>query len=198
VVNTTDEPAYRFRLSKFRRETTYRLTPDALAWSEGEPDGALAFADIRRIRVYDSVGANAVPDFKQCTITPTKGRAITLNSNHFGGFANWESRTARFEPFVDALLRHAALANPRIGFISGMPVALWIAWLVILAVICLVLPLGIAVVVIEGHEMSLGLLVTLSACLAMVLAFFPLLRMVRRNKPRRFDGSEGYPKELSK
>jgi hypothetical protein len=190
-----DAPTYRFRLTQFRKETTYRLTERALAWGEGPPDGALAFADIRRIRVYDSPGASGMPAFRRCTIKPKAGRAVILSSNHFAGLADWESRTARFDPFVDTLLRQAALANPRIEFISGMPAALWIGWIAILIGLCVVTPLAIAVVVIEGKEMSPGALGALAVCAAMVLAFFPLLRLVRRNRPRRFDARAGYPAE---
>ena len=188
-----DAPAYRFRLSQFSKETTYRLRGTALAWSEGNPDGALAFADIRWIRVYDSPGANDMPAFTRCTIKPKAGRAVILSSNHFVGLANWESRTAGFKPFVDALLRQAALANPRIEFISGMPAALWMTWIAILAGLCLIAPLAVAVIVIEGKDMSPGTLGTLAVCAGMVLAFFPLLRLIRRNRPQRFDGREGTP-----
>ncbi len=188
-----DAPAYSFRLSLARKETAYRLTGEALAWTEGGRDGALAFADMRRIRVYESPGANEMPAFARCTIKPNAGRAVILSSNHFAGLANWESRTERFRPFADALLRQAALANPRIEFISGMPAALWIGWLAILVGICLIAPLGVAVVVAEGKDMTPGTLGALAVCAGLVLAFFPLLRLIRRNRPRRFDGSAGYP-----
>jgi hypothetical protein len=55
-----------------------------------------------------------MPAFARCTLKPNAGRAVILSSNHFAGLANWESRNGSFNPFVDALLRRAALGNPRI------------------------------------------------------------------------------------
>jgi hypothetical protein len=188
-----DDPTYRFRLSRFRKEATYRLTNQALAWTDGQSEGALAFADIRQMRIYDSPGVSGMPGFTRCTIRPRAGRAVILSSNHFGGIGDWESRSKSFRPFVDALLRRAARANPRVAFISGMPMALWVTWIVLLVGLVIVTPLGIAVVVIQGKEMSAGFYGAFAICVGLLLGFFPLLRLVRRNRPRRFDGREGYP-----
>jgi hypothetical protein len=187
-----NDPTYRFRLSRFRKEATYRLTDAGLAWSDVAGGGALAYADIRQMRIYDSPGAAGMPAFTRCTIRPRKGRAVILSSNHFGGIGDWESRSESFRPFVDALVRRAARANPQIAFISGMPMALWVTWIVILAGLVIVAPLMIAVVFIEGTEKSAGFYATLAILVGLLLGFFPLLRLVRRNRPRRFDGREGY------
>jgi hypothetical protein len=106
--------------------------------------------------------------------------------------ARRESRSESFRPFVDALVRRAAAANPQIIFISGMPMALWVTWIAILAGLFIVAPLMIAVVFIEDTEKSAGFYATLAILIGLMLGFFPLLRLVRRNRPRRFDGSEGY------
>jgi hypothetical protein len=79
------------------------------------------------MRIYDSPGVHGMPGFTRCTIRPRTGRAVILSSNHFGGIGDWESRSESFRPFVDALVRRAAAANPQIAFISGMPMALWVS-----------------------------------------------------------------------
>jgi hypothetical protein len=190
---TMDDPTYRFRLSRSRKETTYRLADQALAWSDGQSGGALDFADMRQISISDSPGVGGLPGFTRCTIRPRVGRAVILSSNHFGGIGDWESRIENFRPFVDALLRRAARANPRIAFISGLPTALWVTWIVSLVVLVIITPLGIATVAIEGKEMSASFHSALAICVGLLLGFFPFLRLVRRNRPRRFDGREGYP-----
>jgi hypothetical protein len=145
------------------------------------------------MRIYDSPGVHGMPGFTRCTIRPRTGRAVILSSNHFGGIGDWESRSESFRPFVDALVRRAAAANPQIAFISGMPMALWVTWIVLMVALLIVTPLMIAVVFIEGAEMSAGFFATLAICVGLLLGFFPLLRLVRRNRPRPFDGREGYP-----
>ena len=199
----TEAPTYRFRLSRFRRETTYRLTEQALAWSDGETDGALPFADIRQMRIYDSPGVNSygveqMPAFTRCTIKPNAGRALILSSNHFGGLADWQSRIDSFRPFMDALIRRAALANPNITFLDGMPMAMWITWIVILIGLLIVTPFGLIVLVvtaIEGQVMSAGFFTSLAICLGLVLGIIPIWGIVKRNRPRPFDGRAGRPAE---
>ena len=53
--------------------------------------------------------------------------------------------------------------------------------------------LGIVAIATQGKDMSAGTLGMLAVCLGLLLAFYPLLRLVRRNRPHRFDGREGYP-----
>jgi hypothetical protein len=187
-----NDPTYRFRLSRFRKEATYRLTDAGLAWSDGAREDALAYADMRQMRIYDTPGVSGMPGFTRCTIKRRTGRAVILSSNHFGGIGDWESRSESFRPFVDALVRRAAAANPQIAFISGMPMALWVTWIVLMVALLIVTPLGVAAVVIGGAEMSAGAYSAFAICAGLLLGFFPLLRLVRRNRPRRFDGREGY------
>jgi hypothetical protein len=190
-----DTPTYSFRLSQFRKEAAYRLTDQGLAWSEPGRDGTLSFADIRQIRVYDTPSVNDIPAFTRCTIRRNAGRAVILSSNHFVSLVDWQSRTKSFRPFVDALLHRAALANPGIVFISGMPAALWALWVAVLFSLPAFALLGIVAIATQGKDMSAGTLGMLVACFGLLLAFYPLLRLVRRNRPHRFDGREGYPAE---
>ena len=190
-----DNPTYSFRLSLARKEAAFRLTEQALAWNEAGSEHALAFSDIRQIRIYDSPGANDMPAFTRCTIKPAAGRAVILGSNHYAGLVDWQSRTDSFRPFVDALLRRAALANPGIEFISGMPGALWAFWIAIVAGGFIVAPLVVAAVIVGGKDISAGSLGALAVCVAMLAGFFPLLKLVGRNRPQRFEAREGYPAE---
>jgi hypothetical protein len=70
---------------------------------------------------------------------------------------------------------------------------LWVFWIVLLVALVVITPLMVALVVLTGKEMSAGFYATLAICAGMLLSFFPLLRVVRRNRPRRFDGRAGYP-----
>jgi hypothetical protein len=189
------DPIYQFRPSLFRKEITYRVTDQALAWDEAATSGALPFADIRQVRTYESPGVSGIPSSARCIVRPMRGRARVLTSNHFVSFGNIESRAESFRPFVDTFVKRVAAANPQTVFISGMPMGLWVTWIVLLAALLVVTPLALLLLVIaafRGEEISAGFIASAAICLGMLLGFFPLLRLVRRNRPRRFDPrSEG-------
>jgi hypothetical protein len=177
-----------------KTEATYRLTDSALVWSNRGVEGRLPFSDIRQVRIYRTPGvgfggATFAPGFQRCVVRPHSGRAQVLSSNHYAGPAKIEDRSASFQPFVDALIRRVATANPGTAFISGMPAALWSAWAVLLLVVVMLLaPLALLVIVItltQGHLLY-GLLTTV-LLLGILLALVLLVRFLLRNRPRRFD-----------
>lgn len=185
-----NELTYSFRLSLFRKETTYRLADHALLWSEGERNGALEFAEIRRIRIYESPGAQSMPPFSRCVITPKAGRSIILSSNHFAGVGEFEVRMDRFQPFVQGLIARVAGANPAVEFIAGMPMGLWVSYVVILAALVVITPLGVALMIFlsrSGEHVAAGFTASLAICLGFLFSIGPLWRLVRRNRPQVFD-----------
>ncbi len=190
-----DNPTYRFRPSLLRTELSYRLGDHALEWSDGRDEGSLAFSEVRQIRIYSSPGigllggGSVAPAFQRCVIQPRRGRARVLSSNHFVGIGKFEDRSATFGPFVDALIQRVA-ANPTTVFLSGMPLALWVSWAAILVGVVIVTPLALLMITVslfKGTGTPGPLLVTTAVLLGILASLLPLVRALRRNRPRRFD-----------
>lgn len=184
---------YRFRSSLLSKERSYRLDGHQILVSDREP---LHFSDIRKIRIYDSPGWSSMggttisPGFRRCVIWPAHGRAIVLVSNHFAGISNFENRRASFDPFVEALVQRVGAANPATIFISGMPLALWLFWLVAVAGVMIVTPLAALLIVIEMIQDGKidGMLMIVTFMLAGIFfGFISLARALWRALPRRFD-----------
>jgi len=184
---------YSFRPSLLQKERRFRLERDGIWRSDGD---AVKFADIRKIRIYDSPGMRNLggttlsPGFRRFVIWPAHGRAIVLSSNHFAGIANFEDRRESFDPFVAALMQRVSAANPSAIFISGMPIALWLFWLVALAGVMIVTPLAALLIVIEMIQATKidGWLIVVTFLLAgTFFGFIPLARTLWRALPRRFD-----------
>jgi hypothetical protein len=185
-----DDLTYSFRLSLFTKEVSYRLTERALIWNEAGVDGALDFGDVRQIRVYESPGIRSMPAFSRCVVAPRRGRARVLSSNHFAGIGDFEVRMGRYRPFVAALLKRVAAVNPATTFVAGMPMGLWIGYLVALAALAIITPLGIvwvAWMTLRGGQTSSGFMASLLVCIGFLFGIVPMWRLVRRNRPHRFD-----------
>ena len=187
-----DAPVYRCRLSLYRKaEETYRLSDLALSWTGAARDGAVAFADVRALRLYEAPGlAGVAPGFARCVVWPRRGRAVVLSSNHYLSLGKFEDRSASFRPFVDALVRKVAAVNNTARFISGMPAALWWFWTAILLAVAVVAPLALVVIVVElaaGRGFPTGGIVALFIVLAIFLGLLGYVRQLWRNRPRRFD-----------
>jgi hypothetical protein len=187
------EIEYHFRPSLLAKERSYRLDRDGISPSDREK---LRFSDIRKIRIYDSPGMRNLsgttlsPGFRRCVIRPAHGRAIVLSSNHFAGIANFEDRRESFDPFVAALMQRVSAANPSAICISGMPIALWLLWLVAVAGVMIVTPLAALLIVIEMIQDGKidGMLIVVTFLLAgTFFGFIPLARTLWRALPRRFD-----------
>jgi hypothetical protein len=178
---------YTFRLSLFSRTASYRLTDHSLLWSKGNQRGELEYSDIRSIRIYESPGARRLPAFRRCVITPRRGRTQTLSSNHLDGIL-FESHLKSYQPFVDELLRRVAATNPDVEYIYGFSMALWIAYVALLAVfVLLFLGCGLLAVFLSvDHEVggAIAMIICALMMFALALLFWP---WVRRNRPHRYD-----------
>ena len=132
----------------------------------------------------------AVPGFDRCVIRRRQGGAIALSSNHFVGLGHFENRSASYAPFVEALIGRVAAGNPATIFRSGMPIALWSLWAMIVASTVIIAPLAVLTIIVEmvhdGH-IDTGLIFSAFILLAIFFQFFSYIRMLRRNWPRRFD-----------
>jgi hypothetical protein len=140
--------------------------------------------------IRDGAGHGRIQLSTRCVIKPRRGRKLVISNLHFRGLANFEDRAGQFRPFVNSLIRSVAAANPEVAFISGMPRALWIAWIVLAAAIVIATPLLVILVVAlwsRGEEISVSTMLAAVFCLSILLGIFPLVRVIRRNRPRPFD-----------
>ena len=191
------DPTYTLRLSLASEEAAYRLSGDALHCTTARDTRTLPFAEIGRVRVYESPGQTSLfgqiaPAVARCVIRPRRGRAIVLSSNHFIGLGRFEDRSASFRPFVDTLIARLRSANPEAQLLAGMPPVLWWTWVALLAAVALVTPVFIVVIV---QELVAGRALQVPAILSGLLVFGAALsivsyaRVLRRNRPRRLTPS---------
>jgi len=158
-----DEPTFAVRASLASRETTYRLTGEALEWASDKGHGRLPLAEIAQVRLYAMPkttmpllgGATLTPGFQQCVVTARRGPGLKLVSSHFLGVGAFEDRSAAFQPFVRSLVAHTAAANPRARFVQGAPSAVWSLWLGAMIVCLLCGAFGLAVMV-EGFRLGIA------------------------------------------
>jgi hypothetical protein len=191
------EPTYTLRLSLAGEETTYRLGEDALHSTTAKGTRTLPFAEIGRVRIYESPGMASLsgriaPAFARCVIRPRRGRAIVLSSNHFVGLGRFEDRSAAFRPFVDAFMARLRSANPGAQLLAGMPPALWWTWVALLVVVALATPAFLVVIVQEllaGRALQLPAIVSSLIVVGTAAAIVSYARVLRRNRPRRFTPS---------
>ncbi len=188
-----EQAAYSVRLSLWGKEKSFRLDDGTLIIPDRPP---VAFTDIREIRTYDLPGlkflggTTVAPGFKRCVIRPMRGRAIILSSSNFLGFGRFEDRGASYEPFVGKLIEAAGAANSKTIFIAGMPMALWLSWLFILAMAVVIAPLAailIVIMLLGGHAPPIGLIVSAIVVLSVLTGIMPLIRVLRKNWPRAYD-----------
>ena len=80
------------------------------------------------------------------------GPHIAFSSRSFLGVGRAESRWSGYAPFVDALVTEVRRANPEAKFIAGMPMRLWLLWLLIvvgatvLALVALIFVVSLAII----------------------------------------------------
>jgi len=152
-----DEPTFSVRASLAARETTFRLTDQALEWTSDRGAGRLPLSEVGQVRIYDMPkatlpmmgGAELNPGFRQCIVSPRRGKPVRLISSHFLGVGSFEDRSAQFGPFVQALVARISAASPNARFVEGASSAIWSLWLGVLVLCLLCGAFGLAVIV-EG------------------------------------------------
>ncbi|HTS93313.1 MAG TPA: hypothetical protein VMG55_14985 [Stellaceae bacterium] len=193
------DPSYTFRLSQFQKEATYRATESALFCTIDGKETSLPLAEIRSLRVYDSpsmgfASALVAPGFRRCVIRPRHGRTIVLSSNHFESFGRFRDRHQSFDPFLDTLLRRIAAANPTAEFWAGMPMGLWLFWIVTLIGVVVVTPLLVLLIVMAAMgkiEIAFPAVIAGVLLLGILFRFRSYLRALRAGRSRRFDPKLG-------
>ena len=177
-------------------ETTYLLGPDALSWRKGGAEGRLAYTDIREVRGYAAPGTpfGGTSNQVRCVLWPRYGRAIVLANQSFAAAGRFEDRSAAFYPFVAALIERVAKANQQVVFIKGMPVALFVFWLILLPIIAIIAPLcviAVVVMLVQGQSPEAGMYGATAVLLGFLFALIPNAKTVWRNRPHRVDPRTG-------
>jgi hypothetical protein len=184
---------YSARSSLFGREMTYGLDDDNLS----EDDGRIVpLRDIVRIRTYGVPGARMFPGggsvvepFERCVLTLRHGGHIAFSSRHFLGIGRAVGRWQSYNPFVDRLVSEVGRLNPKARFIAGMPMRLWLVWLlmfIITSCLCLltvIFLLSLAIMRSSDVDAWLNGFVLLGGSFA-GFSFYPVLRS---GWPRDYD-----------
>lgn len=176
--------AYSVRNGIFGGERAYRLTPDALCWTEsGTNDGRLAYADTRAMQLISY--ASPIGRALQCKLTSETGGRVLLRSAHYLSLGNFEDRTDSYRPFVCELTKRIDAANPKADFIAGST-GLWIMWIAVGLLWVGVIALLAAALFESIFDASL--LGSFAVALGVCAACLPLLwREVRSGGRQRFD-----------
>jgi len=175
-----NETSYRVRNGVLGGERRYRLSRDALCWTEsGKTDRRLPYADTRSMQLvsYASPAGRAL----QCKLTSKTGDKVIVRSAHYLDLGEFEDRSESYGPFLRELARRIHAANPDTRFTAGSTL-FWILWLAIAAIWAVV----IAFFSVALFETSLlgGLAVALSLGAICV----PLIwHEVRQGGSRSFD-----------
>ena len=135
-------------------ETTWRLTGEGLKWGTGGAWRELGLGEVVFLRLFGSPGlaapflggATVAQGFDQCELRTASGETLRFNSNHFVSLGRFEDRTASFRPFVAALARGVAAANPAARLVWGMPPLVWGLWLAVLGLTGLIALFALAIV----------------------------------------------------
>jgi hypothetical protein len=147
---------YTARSSLFSREATYGLDDANLSDEDGR---VVPLSDVVRVRTYGTPGAKLAwggaklnEPFERCVVHFRHGPHIAFSSRSFLGVGRAESRWSGYAPFVDALVTEVRRANPEAKFIAGMPMRLWLLWLLIvvgatvLALVALIFVVSLAII----------------------------------------------------
>lgn len=178
------EWTHRVRNSLIDGERTYRLTPDALCWTEtGRSDGRLAYADARSMQLISYV--SPIGRALQCKVRGATGEKALLRSAHYRKLGNFEDRTDSYGPFARELAKRIYEANPKAAFIAGST-GLWLMWLTV-GVIWVGAVALIAAALFEAM-FDAPLLASFAVALGVCAICLPLIwREVRSGGSRPFD-----------
>lgn len=101
---------YTFRLSAFTKEKTFSLLENEI---KSEEKGTGKIERIRYNQVKEVIlsygNSKNMPDMYFCQVKGSNGETLKLRSQHFKGYANFESRNESYTIFVREL--HHKLAN---------------------------------------------------------------------------------------
>ena len=176
-------PTYTHRHHAFAKERTYRLTADALTWSE-EGDWVvqrMPYADIASVRLAYRP-SRAQTDRYMATIVSRKGGAVVLTNTSFQSFGSFVSDDATYSGFMRALHQHLADSGSTAHFRKGSSV---LGYAVNMAISLGVLA---ALVIVGGYMLVHGVYGLVAVKLLVIAFFLPTLyRFMLRSRPGSYD-----------
>jgi hypothetical protein len=193
----TVEKVYSYRSAINHAERSFRLSGDALVWSEGGPEARVPFADMRHVRLYGSpelrnpfLGGRVAPGFERLVVKAKTGPSVVLSTSHFVSLGVWEDRSETFAPFASELIAAVARTNPLARFVAGMPWGVWALWAGAFALSGLGALFGVLVALApvdsKGSRDIFTSLLGLGMSAGSALACAGTLRVLRRQRPRAF------------
>jgi hypothetical protein len=172
------------RRSLIDSERTIRIDGDSLVLKEGEaPEQRVALRDVARIRL--AFGPTRVQDGLYICSIWRKGHArpwVTLHSQSYRGFADFEDHTEAYRTFVQALNDAVARSNPAAKFEAGSSTFMYA-----LNIGCLglgAIALAWVLIITNGEGWSE---ITITKAF-LVLGMIPLgIAWISANRPRTYD-----------
>lgn len=158
---------HRVRSSLRDKETTFRLSDDALVLDDGEEQRSIPYGDIRQLNLVAYTADIADPDdiHGQLTIKTGLTGSLKLRSHHFKSIGSYERRAESYAPFVRELSRRVAAHNPSAQFISGAA-TMRILWLVLLLLTGFVAVMFAIALIAEGWQWDIASGAIMGALLA--------------------------------
>lgn len=178
----SDAYTYSVRRSLLENERRWSLDDRCLSWSapdDPKDRGHIECRGIRRIRLQWT-GSRFDHARYQCRVTAASGLSETIVSTHFAGVARFEDRSDAYRPFVRALIRQVAAANPACQFVAGVSPLKYIFNAMFLLVSFALLFLVLLTIGIPLHWLIITKLTVIAFLLPLVL------RWLKQNRPRRF------------
>ena len=115
---------YAHRPKPFGFEVSYRLDPDALFVDTGRKQENIPYAAIASARLAYAP-TNFTTKGYRLTLGLKDGRTLKVGNLSWKTFFEFDRQDGRYTPFVRALLKRAAAANPRLACRVGTPPFLW-------------------------------------------------------------------------
>ncbi len=183
------ELSYSFKSSVMGAPWEFRLTARALEWRKGRLAGAVAYDDIRRVRLSFRPVTLQNQRFL-AEVWPKRGPKLEIASSSWKSIVEQERLDAAYRRFIAALHQRLAASGSNAAFETGSPPLLYWPGLAIFAGTAL----GLAALAVRALQVgTLVAAVFIGGFLALFLwqagTFF------RRNRPGRY-GADQLPPEL--
>lgn len=177
-----DASTYRQRRTAFNRPRSYRLTGDALVWSEeGKGEDRLFYKDIREVRI--AYRPDRVQTNRYITTLKTRtGWKLLISNSSYTGFATFQDHSPEYRAFILELHRRLAASGLPIVFAKGSTRAGYLGNL--LLVLFIFAGLAFVLWMTGGQDRAWYV----DAKLWTIVFFLPVLFVfIRKAKPERYD-----------
>jgi len=121
------EISHSVRNSLLGRERTYTLAGSGVEWRDNKSRGQVPYTSVSSIGLLSYMSLDG--QIGQCTIRSRKHGQLKLRSHSYEKLGVFDNRSATYGPFVRALCKRVAQANPEARFQAGND-TLWLLWLI--------------------------------------------------------------------